>query len=85
MFPLSWLLLAWLGFLGIFILVSLITLFTHLRFGVASFVTYLSTLAFIGVSTVAILLAGNYLMHVDWTQTVDLSSTIGPLFDIPSP
>ncbi len=80
MIPLSWFLFAWLGMLGLFFLLALITLFTHLRYGVASFITYLSTLAFIGVSTIAIILASNYLVTVDWTQTIDLSSVLGNTF-----
>lgn len=80
MLPLSWLLFAWLGMLGLFFLLALITLFTHLRYGVASFITYLSTLAFIGVSTVAIILASNYLVTVDWTQTINLNGVLGSTF-----
>lgn len=83
MIPLSWLLIAWLGMLGLFFLVALITLFTHLRYGVASFVTYLSTLLFIGVSAAAILVASNYLVTVDWNQSLDLGPSLGPLFDLP--
>lgn len=82
MLPLSWLLLTWLIMLGLFFLVALITLFTHLRYGVANFMTYFSTLIFVGVTTLALLVTSNYLVQVDWTQTLDLGPTLGPLFDL---
>lgn len=83
MIALSWLLLVWLVMLGLFFLLSLITLFTHLRYGVATFMTYFSTLAFIGVTAAAILFTSSYLIQVDWTQALDLGPSLGPLFDIP--
>lgn len=82
MIPFSWLLLAWLVMLGVFALVALITLFTHVRYGVANVTTYFSTLLFLGVTTGALFLTGTYLMHVDWSQSLDLGPTLSSLFDL---
>lgn len=82
MIPFSWLLLAWLVMLGVFGLVALITLFTHVRYGVANFTTYISTLAFLGVVSVVLFLTGTYFMQVDWTQSLDLGPTLSSMFNI---
>lgn len=82
MIALSWFLLAWLIMLGLFFLVALITLITHLRYGVANFMTYFSTVTFIGVVALALLFTSGYLTQVDWTQNLDLGPTLGPLFDV---
>lgn len=82
MIALSWFLLAWLVMLGLFFLVSLITLITHLRYGVANIMTYFSTMAFVSVTVIALLFVGGYLTQVDWTQSLDLGPSLGPLFDL---
>lgn len=71
MIPYWWMLVAWLALVGVFALVSLITLFTHLRYGVETLMTYVSTLIFIGVSAAVLLLSASYLVTVDWRQTFD--------------
>lgn len=82
MIPFSWLLLGWLVMLGLFGLLALITLFTHVRYGVANMTTYLSTLLFLGVATIALFLTGTYLAQVDWSQSLDLGPTMSSLFNV---
>ncbi len=82
MIPFTWLLLAWFVILGIFGLVALITLFTHIRYGVANFTTYFSTFLFLGVTLVVLLAAGTYLTQVDWSQSLDLGPLLNSLFDL---
>lgn len=82
MIPFTWLLLGWLVMLGFFALLALITLFTHVRYGVANVTTYLSTLLFLGVATIALFLTGTYFAQVDWSQSLDLSPTMSSLFNV---
>lgn len=82
MIPFSWLLLIWLGMLAVFGLVALITLFTHVRYGVANLTTYFSTFLFLGVTTIILFLTGMYLVQVDWSQGLDLGPTLSGIFNL---
>lgn len=72
MLPLSIFLLVWLVFLGIHLVMSFITVVQMMRFGIAGFGTVASTTAFLGLTTVILLVSGAFFLTVDWSQTVSL-------------
>jgi hypothetical protein len=72
MIPLLWLLLAWLILMGMFALVTLLTVVMNLRYGLSSFGTYVSTAVFLSVIALVLLGTGAYLFTVDWSQTLNL-------------
>ncbi|KAA0206363.1 hypothetical protein EDM68_02570 [Candidatus Uhrbacteria bacterium] len=72
MVPLAYFLIAWLVFIGVFALMSFITILMNLRYGLSGSFTYVTTGIFVGVSCLVLLAAGGYLFTVDWTQDVNL-------------
>ncbi len=72
--PLFYFLLVWLVLIGIFLIMSAITLLMYLRFGLAGSMTFLSTLLFVGVAALMLLATAGYLARVDWTQEVSIGS-----------
>lgn len=82
MFPLSWLLIAWIICLAFYALIALFTLSTHLRYGVSGLGTYLSAAVFtVGILSVCAMVAG-YANHVDWNQMADFGSFADAIFGI---
>lgn len=78
MFPLSWLLLGWLLAIGLFGILSLLTLSIHLKYAVSSFTTYAMTALFLGVTIFTLLFAVTYIASVDWSQSMDLMPSFTP-------
>jgi len=74
MIPLPVFLIAWLLLLGIYVILSLISMMQMIRFGVASTMTYFSTAIFLIVAVLMIGATGLYLATVDWTLGLNLNS-----------
>lgn len=74
MIPLIYFVIAWLIFLGIFFLLSALSIFQMLRHGLAHPLTQISTAAFIILSVVIILGTLGYLTGVDLNSGLDLNS-----------
>jgi hypothetical protein len=72
MIPLSYFLLAFLLLLGIYGLMSLLSVMQMVRYGVTGSVTYFSTALFLVVAVIVVLGAGAYLVTVDWQQPLTL-------------
>jgi hypothetical protein len=74
MIPLPVFLIAWLILLGIYVMLSLISMMQMVRFGIASTMTYFSTAIFLIVAVLMIGGTGLYLATVDWSLGLDLGS-----------
>ncbi len=74
MIPLQYFLLAWLIFLVIYTVMSLLTIMQMVRFGIAGLGTYATTLLFLVLSLGTILASSAYFLTVDWSSSVDLFS-----------
>lgn len=72
MIPLSFFLIAWLIFLGIYGILALVSIMQMVRFGVAGSMTYFSTAIYIVVAFIAIGATAAYLLTVDWNLALDL-------------
>ena len=70
--PLLWFLFVWLGLVGIFGLMSFLTVAMTLRFGVSCAATYVYTGLFVLVSATVLFLTAGYLATVDWSLPVVL-------------
>lgn len=77
MIPLSYFLFAWLLLLGLYLIMSLISMMQMLRFGIAGFGTYASTLAYLIIFVLTVLGCSLYFLTVDWTQSVNLIEGFG--------
>lgn len=76
MFPLSWLLIAWLIAVGIFAILALLTLGINFKYGVSSFTTFAMSALFIGVTLFVVIATCSYIATVDWSQSVDMSPAL---------
>ncbi len=83
MIPLSWFLFAWIALAVVFCFLSLLTLSVHLRYGLAGFMTYLSTLLFAAVTILTFWSVGAYLQTTDWTQSIDVTPIMRSWFSLP--
>jgi hypothetical protein len=79
MIPMAYLLLVWLTLVGIFAIMTLLTVLMSIRHSVASFGAYASTLLFLVVTAWVLIATGIYFLGVDWSQPLQLFSrpTIG--------
>lgn len=82
MIPLSYFLIAWLVFLGLYAIMALISVLQMVRFGIAGSGTYLSTVLFLCASFLIVFGTGWFLIGVDWTQGVNAFGWLGstPIF-----
>lgn len=76
MIPLVWVFLIWIVLVGIFCLVSLVTLTTTLRYGLSCSWTYLTAGLFIAVSVTVVLLTLGYAASIDLHQGFDVFSLL---------
>ena len=72
MFPLSYLLIAWVVLIAIFLLFSLITIAVHLRYGLSGFMTSMTAAVFWAVTIVVLLMVSLAFTGVDWSQNVGI-------------
>jgi len=72
MIPLQYFLLAWLVFLVIYTIMSLLTVMQMVRFGISGMGTYATTLLFLVLSLGTILASSAYFLTVDWSGSVNL-------------
>lgn len=72
MIPMSFLLLAWLILLGIFVIFAILTIGVHLRFGISNTFTAISAGVFLAVSILVILGTGIYFLQVDWSRDLGI-------------
>ena len=82
MLPLIWFLVAWFILLGLFAIVTMVTLFMHFRFGLTSTGIMTSTIIFLGVIALVLIVTSSYLTQVDWTQSLELTSGGLPGYDL---
>jgi hypothetical protein len=71
MIPLVWIFFAWLVVVGIFVLASLLTLATALRYGLSCTWTYLIAGLFIAVSAAVLLMTLGYAASSDLSRALD--------------
>jgi hypothetical protein len=64
--------------MGIFALVTMLTVSMGLRYAVMSRFTYVSMFLFLVVTVGVFVVTGSYLVQVDWSQTVELFGPIMP-------
>ncbi len=81
MIPLWVFLLIWLVFMGLFGLMSFISIVQMMRYGIRTSGTYLATSVFVISTVIALGGSGIFFLNTDWTQEVNLfenwsSSTI---------
>ncbi|MFZ2803606.1 MAG: hypothetical protein WA001_00110 [Patescibacteria group bacterium] len=72
MIPLSYFLIAWFIFLGIYGIMSLISMLQLVRLGLAGAGTFLSATFFMVVIVLVVLGTGSYFVGVDWHQGMNL-------------
>lgn len=72
MFPLSYLLIAWFILLGLYLIMSLISVLQMLRFGIAGFGTYAATTSYLIIVAATILLCSLFFLTIDWSQNANL-------------
>jgi len=77
MIPIIWILIAWAIIMVIYLLMTLLTVNTMMRFGVARPGTYLSTAIFLGVIAIVLILVGAFLISMDWSQSIDVLPSFG--------
>ncbi|MBM3205045.1 hypothetical protein FJZ48_03650 [Candidatus Uhrbacteria bacterium] len=78
MFPLLWLLVAWLILMALFGILTLITVSLNFRYAPAGMTTYVTTLVFLLVVVGVFVLTIPYLVTVDWSQSINLFGDLGP-------
>ncbi len=69
-FPLSVFLIPYFIFLIIWALMMMVALYHILRFGFKNFTTILTTLVFIVVTILILMISYNYLSQIDWAREV---------------
>jgi hypothetical protein len=77
MLPIYYFVIAWLIFLGIFVLIALVSILQMLRFGLAHWLTYLSTVAFVGLSAAAITFSLYWISRADLSAGLNLNGIFG--------
>lgn len=73
-FPLAYLLYIYFGFLGLWSIFSLIAIFHMVKYGAATFKSYLFTFLYIVVSIIILTSSTNYIQKIDWQTNVVLDS-----------
>ncbi|MDO8617665.1 MAG: hypothetical protein Q7N87_02120 [Candidatus Uhrbacteria bacterium] len=82
MIPLLWLIIVWIVLLAIFIIFSSLTILMNLKFGLADFSTYGSTILFLGVTLIVSFFTIHYFLTVDWSQSVQPLQGVLSLFNL---
>lgn len=77
MITLYFFLLAWLVFLGLYGIMSLVSVLQMVRYGIAGSGTWLSTVVFLVVAFLVMLASGWYFLGVDWQQPVNAFGWLG--------
>lgn len=78
MIPMIYFLIAWLVFLGIFLVLAGLSIWQMLRFGLNHPVTHISTAFFVLVIAVVVIGTLGYLSGMDFKSGVDINSFINP-------
>jgi hypothetical protein len=76
MIPLYYFLFAWVLFLGIFLIMTLLALFQMIRFAIPSIGTIASLFFFVFSTSVVIFGCVVYFLGIDWTQSINLFAGI---------
>jgi hypothetical protein len=76
MIPLYIFLFIWLAFLGLYGLMSLVSVYQLMRYGIAQTGTWVTTVVFSTVALLVVLGAGSILISVDWNQSLNLFGTL---------
>ncbi len=72
MIPLYLFLLAWFVFLGFYGLMSLVSVFQLMRYGIAQTGTWVTTMLFCTVALLVVIGAGFFLLSTDWNQSLNI-------------
>ncbi|MBU1032989.1 MAG: hypothetical protein ABII13_04420 [Patescibacteria group bacterium] len=83
MIPLSYFLIAWLVLIGIYAVMSFLSLLQLYRFGIAGPGTYTSSVVFLLVSGAVIVGSLIYFLTVDWSLALNLGGIIPAAPQIP--
>lgn len=75
MIPIIWFLVVWFVMLGLFALLTAVTLFMHFRFGLTGSGIFASSTVFLGVVALVLILSAIYLFQVDWSQSLEIMSS----------
>lgn len=71
-FPLVYLLYIYFGFLGLWLIFSLVAIFHMIKYSLANFRSYLYTMIYIAVSLIILIASLNYIMTIDWQMNVSM-------------
>lgn len=77
MIPVYYFVIAWLVFLGVFVLIALVSVMQMLRFGLAHWLTYFTTVAFVGLSAIIIIFSLYWISQADLSAGLNLDSIFG--------
>ncbi|MFA6447418.1 MAG: hypothetical protein WCW31_04160 [Patescibacteria group bacterium] len=77
MIPVYYFVIAWLIFLGVFVLIALVSVMQMLRFGLAHWLTYFTTVAFVGLSAIIIVFSLYWIGHANLLTELNLNSIFG--------
>ncbi|MFZ6015591.1 MAG: hypothetical protein ACOYUZ_04540 [Patescibacteria group bacterium] len=80
MIPIAVFVIVWLIFVGIFIVISILSIWQMLKFGVAGRETRWSTYLFIGLTLLIIILTLIFLSQVDLQQTLNINVFLEGIF-----
>ncbi len=82
MLPLSAFLLAWIIFLGLYAVMSLLSLMCMLRYGVLGLGTSFSVLLFLAIVALSLFVTIPSLTNIDWSQSLNVLEVLNssPIF-----
>lgn len=75
MIPLSYLVVAWLLFLVVYVIFVLLTLKQMLKHGTRTPATVIATFLFMGIAAIALFGSANVVLGTDWDQPVQILPT----------
>lgn len=76
--PLAFFLLAYVIFVGFFLVFTLFNIFHIVKFGVKSVGAYVVTFSYVALSLAVLIVSYIYIAQIDWNQTVTLFSSSSP-------
>jgi hypothetical protein len=84
MIPMYIVAIVWLVALGIFTIAALFSILQMLRFGLAHFLTYATTVVFVAISVIIIGGSLVFLSQADFKTNLNLADPMGTVFPSPS-
>lgn len=75
MIPLSYIVVAWLILILVYLIFVLLTLFQMFKHGTRSPATVISTFVFLGISAIVLFVSANVVIGTNWNQPVQILPT----------